>query len=265
MKTDSKRLLCESKIVVFKLGSSLIVDDKGRARTAWLSSLAADCAWLREQGIKPVIVSSGAIALGRGKLRLGHKELDLREKQAASAVGQVALSALFQKIFAARKMQVAQMLLTNFINEADKKVSYNNGVNTLNKLLEMDVIPVINENDAIATEEIRFGDNDRLSAVVAKMAGADILFLLSDIYGLYDKDPKADKKAKLIEVVRKISDVKDMAGGTKNPLATGGMTTKLMAADICMKAGCKMVIMYGKTADPVGRLWKGEKCTWFLP
>lgn len=255
----------ESKIVVFKLGSSLIVGSDGAARTAWLDSLAEECKNLIARGVRPVIVSSGAIALGRETLSLGKKALSLREKQAASAVGQVSLSSMFQNIFNIKKIPVAQVLLTGYTTSDENKESYKNAVNTLHTLISMNVVPVINENDVVATDEIKLGDNDRLSAIVAKMVGADVLFLFSDISGLYTKDPKEDAHARLIPVVSQVDDaITAMAAGTKNAIATGGMTTKLLAAKMCLEAGCKMVIMHGKEEYPLRRLMRGEECTWFI-
>ncbi len=266
MKTKLEDVLKESKIVVFKLGSSLIVDDAGSTRTDWIDSLAEECKYLISLGVKPVIVSSGAIALGRVTLGLGNKALTLPQKQAASAVGQVTLSSIFQTIFNIKKIKMAQVLLTGYTTNPSNKEAYQNGINTLSKLLEMGVVPVINENDVVATEEIKFGDNDRLSAVVAAMTGADILFLFSDIEGLYNKDPKTNKDAKFIPTVNGITpEIEAMAESTKSAISQGGMITKLMAAKMCLEAGCKMVIMHGKADYPLTRLAEGEKCTWFLP
>jgi len=251
------------KIAVFKLGSSLIADETG-VRTDWIDSLAEECKELISLGVKPVIVSSGAIALGRGVLGLGSKTLALPQKQAASAVGQVSLSSLFQTIFNIKKIKVAQVLLTRYTTEHGE--SYKNAVNTMRALLDMGVVPVINENDAVATEEIKFGDNDRLSAVVARMVNADILFLFSDVDGLYTKDPKTNKDAKFIPLITEITpEIEAMAETSKNPVAAGGMVTKIMAGKMCLEAGCKMVIMHGKAQYPLARLNAGEKCTWFIP
>ena len=265
MKTK-KNFLQNCKIVVFKLGSSLIADEKGKTRTDWIDSLAEECKGLIAKGIKPVIVSSGAIALGRVMLGLGNRALTLAQKQAASAAGQVTLSSVFQTIFNIKKIKTAQVLLTAYTASQLHREAYQNAVNTLAELLKMGVVPVINENDAVATEEIKFGDNDRLSAVVAEMAGADILFLFSDIQGLYDKDPKMHKDAELIPLVTEITpEIEAMAGNTKSAISSGGMKTKIMAGKMCLAAGCKMVIMHGKEQCPLRRLSEGEKCTWFIP
>ncbi|MCL2888064.1 MAG: glutamate 5-kinase [Elusimicrobia bacterium] len=265
MKIKQEDIFKRCKIVVFKLGSSLVYGEDG-ARTDWIDSLAEECKELISLGIKPVIVSSGAIALGRGILNLGNKPLSLAQKQAASAVGQVSLSSLFQTIFNIKKIKVAQVLLTRYTTDPKNKEGYQNAVNTMSVLLDMGVVPVINENDVVATEEIKFGDNDRLGAIVARMTGADILFLFSDIDGLYDKDPKTNKDAKFIPLITEITpEIEAMAESSKNPLASGGMVTKIMAGKMCLEAGCKMVIMHGKAQYPLARLSAGEKCTWFVP
>ncbi|MDR0292471.1 MAG: glutamate 5-kinase [Elusimicrobium sp.] len=265
MKPKVKDIFKRGETAVFKLGSSLIAGEDG-VRTDWIDSLAEECKELISRGVKPVIVSSGAIALGRGILGLGNKTLTLAQKQAASAVGQVSLSSLFQTIFNIKKIKTAQVLLTRFTADPQNKEAYQNAVNTMSVLLDMGVVPVINENDVVATEEIKFGDNDRLGAVVARMTGADILFLFSDIDGLYDKDPKTNKDAKFIPLITEITpEIEAMAESSKNPLAAGGMVTKIIAGKMCLEAGCKMVIMHGKAQYPLARLADGERCTWFIP
>lgn len=262
-KNISQKLFKNACTVVFKVGSSLIVDQNGDVRTDWMDSLAEDVKELFSQGKKAVIVSSGAIALGRKALGLGTQKLTLSQKQAAAAVGQIKLASLYQKILGIKKIPAAQVLLTQ--EDAQDERTFINAVATLKTLLEMNAVPIINENDTIASEEIKFGDNDRLSAIVSQMTGADILVLLSDIDGLYSADPKENPKAKFFPVVKKITpEIEKMASPTKTVLGTGGMQSKLMAGQMCMGIGCNMVITTGSQPYPMRRLIKGAKCTWFV-
>ncbi len=262
-KNISQTVLERAETIVFKVGSSLIVDSSGNIRTDWVDSLAEDIRDLILSGKKAVIVSSGAVAMGRIRLGLGMQKLNLSQKQAAAAVGQIELSSMYQEILEIKKIKAAQVLLTQ--DNADNEHTFINAVATLKTLLEMDVVPIINENDTVSSEEIKFGDNDRLSAIVSQMTGADILLLLSDVDGLYERDPKLDPQAKFIPVVKKITpEIEAMASNSKSTLGTGGMKSKLMAAQMCMGIGCDMVISAGKELYPLRRLLKGEKCTWFL-
>ncbi len=259
----SEVLFEKAQTVVFKVGSSLIVDPQGNIRTDWVDSLAEEVRDLLLQGKQPVIVSSGAVALGRQILGLGLQKLSLSQKQAAAAIGQIKLATMYQEILGIKKINAAQVLITQ--ENASNEHTYINAVATLKTLLEMDVVPIINENDTVTSEEIKFGDNDRLSAIVAQMTNADILVLLSDIDGLYDSDPKQNPEAKFFPVIKKITpDIEQMAAPTKSALGTGGMQSKLMAAQMCMGLGCNMVITTGSKLYPMRRLLKGERCTWFV-
>ncbi|WP_424245316.1 glutamate 5-kinase [Elusimicrobium posterum] len=263
MKNISKSIIKKSNTVVFKVGSSLIVDSNGETRTDWMDSLAEDIRDLYAEGKSAVIVSSGAIALGRKILGLGLNKLTLVQKQAAAAVGQIKLCELYRQILKIKKIKTAQILITQ--DNAENPVTYKNAENTLKKLLEMGVVPIINENDTVSTEEIRIGDNDRLGAIVSQMVCADILVLLSDIDGLYTSDPKVNKKAKFIPVVKEITpEIEAMASDSKTALGTGGMASKLAAAKMCLESSCSMVITTGAQLYPLRRLNKGERCTWFL-
>ncbi len=262
-KNISSSVLEKADIIVFKVGSSLIVGEDREIRTDWIDSLAEDIRELLLKGKKAVIVSSGAVAMGRLRLGLGLQKLALKQKQAAAAVGQIELSSLYQEILEIKKIKAAQVLLTQ--DNAANEHTFINAVATLKTLLEMNVVPIINENDTVSSEEIKFGDNDRLSALVAQMVEADVLVLLSDIDGLYDSDPKHNPKAKFIPLVKDITpEIEAMASTTKSALGTGGMQSKLIAAHICEGIGCDMVISAGKELYPLRRLLNGEKCTWFL-
>lgn len=251
--------------VVIKIGSALLVDeDTGFVHRAWLESVADDVARLRARGTDVLIVSSGAIAVGRRHLRLPERALRLEEKQAAAATGQGRLAHAYQEVLARHDITAAQVLLT--LGDTEDRRRYLNARNTLETLLRLGAVPVINENDTVATQEIRFGDNDRLGARVAMMVGADVLVLLSDIDGLYTADPAVDPEAHLIREVRELTpDIAAAAGEARPGVGTGGMVTKLMAARIAMGAGCAMVIAPGKPMHPLAVLEGGGACTWFLP
>jgi len=255
----------EAKRIVVKIGSSLLVDDtSGALHRDWLDALAADIGVCRARGQEVIIVSSGAIALGRHHLKLGDKTLRLEESQAAAAVGQIRLAHAYQESLAQHGMHTAQLLLTSADTEARRR--YLNARNTINALLKVGAVPVINENDTVATDEIRFGDNDRLAARVAEMASADCLILLSDIDGLYSADPRQDEDAKLILEVSEITpEIEAMAGSAGNSFSSGGMVTKLAAARIALNAGCNMAITDGTNANPLRALEAGAARTWFVP
>ncbi|MGB2579225.1 glutamate 5-kinase [Elusimicrobium simillimum] len=262
MKNLSKKLIKNADIVVFKVGSSLIVGADGEIRTDWMDSLAQDIRDLYEEGKRAVIVSSGSIALGRTILGLGTQKLTLAQKQAAAAVGQIKLCELYRQILKIKKIKTGQVLLTR--DNAINPVTYKNAESTLRSLLQMGVVAIINENDTVSTEEIKFGDNDYLAAIVAQMTCADILVLLSDIDGLYTADPKENKKAKFIPLVKEVTpEIELMAGTSKSALGTGGMKSKLDAAKLCLAFECDMVIACGAQPYPLRRLKNGEKCTWF--
>ncbi len=261
----TENVLKKAKRIVLKIGSSLLVDeDTGCLKSTWLNALADDVAAAHKKGREVIIVTSGASALGRKALGMKSGKLPLPEKQAAAAVGQIRLSRAYQEIFAERGLRVAQMLLA--IDDFENRKRYLNASHTLHTLLAMGVVPVINENDAVATSEFKVGDNDRLSARVAQMASADALVLFSDIKGLYTADPRKNPDATLIKTVKKMTpEIEAMAGVAGSSVGTGGMVTKLMAARICMEAGCAMAIALGKVMYPLSALEKSGECTWFLP
>ncbi|MFZ4406090.1 MAG: glutamate 5-kinase [Paracraurococcus sp.] len=254
-----------AKRVVVKIGSALLVDERTAApRAAWLASVAADVAALRARGTEVILVSSGAIALARRALGLTRRKLRLEEKQAAAAVGQIRLAGAWAAALEAVGLPAAQLLLT--LEDSEDRRRYLNARATLGTLLELGCIPVINENDTVATAEIRFGDNDRLAARVAEMTGADALILLSDIDGLYTADPRKDPAAAHLPVVERITDEIMAMGGDPPPgYSSGGMRTKLIAARIATGAGCAMAIALGQRDNPLRAIEDGARCTWFLP
>jgi glutamate 5-kinase len=261
----SARRLIDAKRVVVKVGSALLVDaDKGRLNRIWLESFAADVAAMRKRRQEVILVSSGAIALGRRHLGLSAGKLKLEESQAAAAVGQIRLAHAYKEILEAHEITVAQVLLT--LGDTEQRRRYLNARGTLNTLLTLGAVPVINENDTVATAEIRYGDNDRLAARVAQMSGADCLVLLSDIDGLYTANPHEDPEAEFISRVLDITPaIEAMAGGATNDMGTGGMQTKLAAAKIAVGAGCHLCIAKGAEPHPLKRIEEGARCTWFLP
>ena len=256
--------LAAARRVVVKIGSALVVDEKtATPRASWLASVAADVAALRKSGAEVVIVSSGAIALARRALGLTRKKLKLEEKQAAAAVGQIRLAGAWQEALAAHGMNAAQLLLT--LEDSEDRRRYLNARATIGTLLGLGCVPVINENDTVATTEIRFGDNDRLAARVAAMIEADALILLSDIDGLYTADPRKDPDAAHLPVVERITDEIMAMGGEPPPgYSSGGMRTKLIAARIATGAGCCMAIAIGNRNNPLQSIVDGARCTWFL-
>ena len=250
--------------VVVKVGSSLLVDSSaGGLKRDWLASLAADVAGLHKERRDVLVVSSGAIALGRSVLRLPAGPLKLEDSQAAAAVGQIALARAWSEALGAHALTAGQVLVT--LGDTEERRRYLNARSTIAKLLEWRSVPVINENDTVATTEIRYGDNDRLAARVAAMTSADLLVLLSDVDGLYDKPPGADSGAKLVPVVSRITpDVEAMAGSSGSELARGGMLTKIEAGKIATTAGIHMVIASGRVNHPLRAISDGAACTWFL-
>ena len=257
--------LAAARRLVVKIGSALVVDpDEAAPRAAWLAGIAADIAGLHRRGTEVIVVSSGAIALARRTLHLTQKRLRLEELQAAAAVGQIRLAQAWSEALSAETLTAAQLLLT--LDDTEDRRRYLNARATLNTLLHLGCIPVINENDTVATAEIRFGDNDRLAARVAEMLQADVLILLSDIDGLYTADPSRDLAATHIPVVETINPEIEAMGGEPPPgYSSGGMRTKLAAARIATQAGCAMVIARGYTDRPLTTLAQGARCTWFLP
>ncbi|SVB93706.1 uncharacterized protein METZ01_LOCUS246560 [marine metagenome] len=263
--TLNKARIAEAKRIVVKIGSVLLVDDNsGTLHNAWLNSLGKDVAALRDRGHEVILVSSGAIALGRRYLGLKTGELKLEEKQAAAAVGMVRLAQSYQETLNKFDLSVAQILLT--LDDSENRRRYLNARSTIMTLLRVGVVPLINENDTIATDEIRFGDNDRLAARVASMVSADLLILLSNINGLYTADPAQDKAAKLVPTVTEIThEIEAMASNTVTSDSSGGMPTKLAAAKQCLGAGCRMIICEGRGMFPLKSLENGGDCTWFIP
>jgi len=258
----SERLNKARRIVV-KIGSALLVDgDTGTLKAAWLASLSEDLARARSRGQEVVIVSSGAIALGRHKLGLAPGAIRLEESQAAAAVGQIALAHAWSEALRKHDIVAAQILVT--LNDTEERRRYLNARSTLSMLLAQGAVPVINENDTVATSEIRYGDNDRLAARVASMMSADCLVLLSDIDGLYSAPP-GTPGAKIISEVKEITpEIEAMAGRPVSGLGSGGMVTKIEAGKIALAAGCSMVIASGRGLHPFQRIAQGEACTWFL-
>ncbi len=263
-KTAARRLTCAKRIVV-KVGSALLVDaEKGRLNRTWLESFAADVARLSKRGQEVILVSSGAIALGRRHLNLGSGKLRLEESQAAAAVGQIRLAHAYKELLDVHGITVAQILLT--LGDTEQRRRYLNARGTLNTLMSLGSIPVINENDTVATAEIRYGDNDRLAARVAQMVGADCLVLLSDIDGLYTANPHTNPDAEFISRVLEISpEIEAMSGGVTSDMGSGGMQTKIAAAKIAVGAGCHLCIAKGAFQNPLKRIEEGARCTWFVP
>ena len=257
--------LALGKRLVVKIGSALLTEEAaGAIRRDWLEALAEDLATYRQRGQDVIIVSSGAIAAGRRLLRLSGGALRLEEKQAAAATGMIRLAHAYQEVLAKYGITVAQVLLT--LDDSEDRRRYINARNTLTTLLRLDAVPLINENDTVATDEIRFGDNDRLAARVAAMISADTLVLLSDIDGLYSADPRENADASFLAEVREITpEIVAMAGEPRSVVGSGGMLTKLAAGRIAMAAGCRMVIAYGQDLHPLRRIEAGARCTWFLP
>jgi len=252
--------------LVVKVGSSILVDEtRSDVRRDWLEALADDVARLHKAGCEVVLVSSGAIRLGRTHLRLPAGPLRLEESQAAAATGQIRLAHAYQAALARHGITVAQILLT--LDDSEERRRYLNARQTMATLLTLKAVPVINENDTVATDEIRFGDNDRLGARVAEMISADTLVLLSDIDGLYTGDPRSDASATLIPEIREITPaIEAMAGSAASELSNGGMATKLLAGRIAMAAGCRMAIADGRPVGALGQLIDGRaRCSWFLP
>ncbi|MDT2020761.1 glutamate 5-kinase [Methylocella sp. CPCC 101449] len=254
--------------IVVKVGSSLLVDQgkgegEGAVRRDWLEALAHDLSELHRNGKDVLVVSSGSIALGRTILKLPRGPLRLEDSQAAAAVGQIALARTWSEVLSARGITAGQILVT--LNDTEERRRYLNARETIARLLDMRAVPVINENDTVATTEIRYGDNDRLAARVATMASADLLVLLSDIDGLYTAPPHLDPDAQLIPVVPRVTaQIEAMAGGAASEFSRGGMFTKVEAAKIATTGGTHMVIADGRIKHPIAHVAAGGRCTWFL-
>ena len=255
--------LKNSKIVVIKIGSSLLVDEKKKIRKKWLISFTKDIKKLKSKNKKIIIVSSGAIALGCKKMNYNKLNLRVDKSQAIASVGQIELMNLFSQTFSKFELNISQILLT--LDDTEERRRSINAKRTFENLFQLDYIPIVNENDTIATSEIKYGDNDRLASRVAQITNADTLILLSDVDGLFTKNPKKFKDAKLIKRINNLSkDIKniDIKGMTK--FGSGGMNTKIEAAKICNLSGCNMIIANGLYLNPLSQIEKNDNCTWFM-
>ena len=256
--------LKESKIIVIKIGSSLLIDDNKKIRKKWLSGFSKDIQELLNQNKKIIIVSSGAIAMGCKKLNLSKKNLKLDKSQAIASIGQIELMNLFSEPFLKFKINISQILLT--LEDTEQRRRALNAKRTFENLFQLGFVPIVNENDSIATSEIKYGDNDRLASRVAQISGADSLILLSDVDGLYTQNPKIYKNAKLVRVIKDINqDIEKIATKSIGEHGTGGMKTKIDAAKICQLSGCKMAIANGLSLRPIKKIINKNNCTWFLP
>jgi glutamate 5-kinase len=256
--------LKDSKIIVIKIGSSLLIDNNKKIRKKWLSEFAKDIQGLIKKNKKIIIVSSGAIAMGCKKLNLSKKNLKLDKSQAIASIGQIELMNLFSRTFVNSKINISQILLT--LEDTEQRRRALNAKRTFDNLFQLGFVPIVNENDSIATSEIKYGDNDRLASRVAQISGADSLILLSDVNGLYTKDPKIHKNAKLLKEIKDINkDIEKIATKSIGEHGTGGMKTKIDAAKICQLSGCKMVIANGLLTRPIKKIIEENNCTWFLP
>ena len=256
--------LNNSKQIVIKIGSSLLIDDKKNVRKKWLLDFAKDIKKLIKDKKRIIIVSSGAIALGCKKLNINKKNLKIDKSQAVASIGQIELMNLFKEMFKKSKLSLSQILLTLEDTEIRRRAI--NAKRTFDNLFDLGFIPLVNENDSIATSEIKYGDNDRLASRVAQISGSDCLILLSDVDGLFDKNPKINKNAKLINKVKEInSNIKNYISKNISEHGTGGMKTKIEAAKICQISGCYMSIANGLINRPIKNIIEKNNCTWFLP
>ncbi len=257
--------LQRSRRVVIKIGSALLVEQAtGALHRAWLAALCTDVAALLAQGKEVIVVSSGAVALGAQQLRIDSRRARLQDHQAAAAVGQIRLAHAYEEALGSHGVTAAQLLLT--LDDSENRPRFLNAVNTFFTLLKYGAVPVVNENDTIATQELRYGDNDRLAARVAQMVSADCLIVLSDVDGLYTADPLTEPSATHVPLVEELTQAHwDMAGGTRSAHGSGGMRTKLEAARIAMSAGCQMAITSGHVEHPIRELGAGARATWFVP
>ena len=255
--------LNNSKIIVIKIGSSLLVDNNKKIRKKWLNSFAEDIKKLKSKNKKIVIVSSGAIALGCKKMNYNKANLKLDKSQAIASIGQIELMNLFSQTFTKLKLNISQILLT--LDDTEERRRSINAKRTFENLFQLDYIPIVNENDTIATSEIKYGDNDRLASRVAQITNADTLILLSDVDGLFTKNPKLFKDAKLIKKINNLKkDLKKVNIKGMTEFGRGGMNTKIEAAKICNLAGCNMVIANGLFINPISKIEMRDNCTWFL-
>ena len=256
--------LKNSKIIVIKIGSSLLIDNNKKVRKKWLLEFSKDIRELIKENKKIIIVSSGAIAMGCKKLNLSKKNLKIDKSQAVASIGQIELMNLFSEIFVKQKINISQILLT--LEDTEQRRRALNAKRTFDNLFQLGFVPIVNENDTIATAEIKYGDNDRLASRVAQISGADSLILLSDVDGLYTQNPKIYKNAKLIKEIKNIDkDIEKIATKSIGEHGTGGMKTKIDAAKICQLSGCQMVIANGLLMRPIKKIVEDNNCTWFLP
>jgi len=256
--------LKESKIIVIKIGSSLLIDKNKLIRKKWLYEFAKDIDVLIKENKKIIIVSSGAIAIGCKKLNLSKKNLKIDKSQAVASIGQIELMNLFSQTFVKQKINISQVLLT--LEDTEQRRRAINAKRTFDNLFQLGFVPVVNENDTIATTEIKYGDNDRLASRVAQISGADSLILLSDVDGLYTQNPKIYKNAKLLKEIKNIDkDIEKIATKSIGEHGTGGMKTKIDAAKICQLSGCQMAIANGLLMRPIKKILENNNCTWFLP
>ncbi len=255
--------LKNSKIIVIKIGSSLLVDHNKKIRKKWLLSFAKDIKKLKSKNKKVIIVSSGAIALGCKKMNYNKIYLKLDKSQAVASVGQIELMNLFSQTFSKFKLNISQILLT--LEDTEERRRSINAKRTFENLFQLDYIPIVNENDTIATSEIKYGDNDRLASRVAQITNADTLVLLSDVDGLFTKNPKVFKDAKLIKKINNLNkDIKNINIKGMTEFGSGGMNTKIEAAKICNLSGCNMIIANGLHLSPISNIESNNHCTWFI-
>ena len=252
------------KKIVIKVGSSILINKKGKPKKKWLKEFAKDIKSLIEQKKQIVIVSSGAIAIGCEYLGIKKNGLKVDKSQAVASIGQIELMEFYKNTFNKSKIKVSQILLT--LDDTEQRRRSINARRTIDNLLSMGIVPIVNENDTTATTEIKYGDNDRLAARVSQIISADCLILLSDVDGLYTDNPKKNKKTKFIKTVKEIDEnIKKYATRTENMYGSGGMKTKIDAAKICQLSGCYMAIANGNFINPIKKVIKNEKCTWILP
>ena len=256
--------LKNSKIIVIKIGSSLLIDENKKIRKKWLSEFSKDIKDLLNQNKRIIIVSSGAIAMGCKKLNLSKRNLKLDKSQAVASIGQIELMNLFTETFLKNKINISQILLT--LEDTEQRRRALNAKRTFENLFQLNFVPIVNENDSIATSEIKYGDNDRLASRVAQISAADSLILLSDVEGLYTTNPKINKNAELLKEIKNIDkNIEQISTKSVGEHGTGGMKTKIDAAKICQLSGCIMAIANGLPLRPIKKIIEKNNCTWFLP
>jgi len=252
------------KKIVIKIGTSILIDKRGRPKKIWLDKFVKDIQLLKKRKKELIIVSSGAIALGCEYLKIPKKGLKVEKSQAVASIGQIMLMDFYKKIFDKSKIKISQILLT--LDDTEQRRRSLNARRTIENLLTMGIVPIVNENDTTATTEIKYGDNDRLASRVAQIVGADCLILLSDVDGLYTSNPKKNKKTKLIKIVNEIdNNINEYAKKNESTYGSGGMKTKIEAAKICQLAGCYMAIANGNYINPIKKIIEKNNCTWFIP